>query len=599
MINRLLSGIPFKNRLWIAFSLMIVLSVTAVGWTAYFIAASVIQNNALKLSQDTLNKSSQAFDEKLKRVAQSLNTLFLSSAYEQAMKNTAAGDASSYFSLYAGLQTPFTQMKMNEPLLQHILITTPIGDFYPTDSVRLYTNAFADTEMYERIREDRHAIWIEGHRDVLFSGNKPVVSFVINAIASSTVPDSYIVLNLKEEELRHFLIDEISEWSEGVTIVGADGSTFFKETPYQYRAMLQDPDFAEKLTSGDSGFFMHRFDGRNYLVNYAKSTVDEQWRFITVKPKDEVLSQIGKVKWAMLIVTAACMLLALLMSQRLSSLLAGPLIQLQQLMRRAGNNDLTVRFVGEGSDEVHQVGNQFNRMLEQISELIEQLTTAQKEKHAAEIKALQAQIDPHFLYNTLNTIYWKTKLKKSDEVGEMVIALSRMFQLGLNNGEDLTTVKRELSHVEQYLHIQQRCYQGLFEYRIDAPEDEEFLEHPILKIVLQPLVENSILHGFKDKHEHGHLRIRLFREQDRLMLEVTDNGHGIDRERLESLTNADNSPGGGYALRNIRQRLKLYYEDEAFMNISSEPGKGTTVILGIPWERKEKQHGQADRIDDH
>lgn len=120
MINRLLSGIPFKNRLWIAFSLMIVLSVTAVGWTAYFIAASVIQNNALKLSQDTLNKSSQAFDEKLKRVAQSLNTLFLSSAYEQAMKNTAAGDASSYFSLYAGLQTPFTQMKMNEPLLQSI-----------------------------------------------------------------------------------------------------------------------------------------------------------------------------------------------------------------------------------------------------------------------------------------------------------------------------------------------------------------------------------------------------------------------------------------------------------------------------------------------
>ncbi|WP_079911179.1 sensor histidine kinase [Paenibacillus sp. 32352] len=593
MIRHFLHKYPFKHRLRIAFALMIILSVLTVGWTTYQISAKVVQDNALKLSQDALNKSSQAFDEKLNHVALSLMTLVISSSYEQAMKDVVTGNNSNYFAHYAALQTPFMQLKLNERLLQSVLLTTPIGDFYPADAPRQAQNHFVDTPMYDRIREERHAIWIEGHKDPFFAGEVPVLSLVINAISSFVVPESYIIVNLREEGLLHFLTDNINEWREGVTIMKEDGTPVFMQKPYLYGDMLKEPEFRERIGSKAQGAFNYAFQGETYLVNFVKSTVDNKWTYISVKPTDELMSQANGIKWATLLVMIVCIIIGFLVSNALSTLLANPLTKLQKLMRRAGDNDLGVRFESGGNDEVAQVGKQFNRMLEQIAQLIEANHRVEKDKHKAEIKALQAQIDPHFLYNTLNTIYWKTQLKKSDEVGRMVMSLSRMFQLGLNNGKELTTIKKELLHVEQYLSLQQRCYENLFEYRIEAPQDEDIQQHSILKVLLQPLVENSILHGFKDKQTGGLIIVRLEPVEDHLIFTIEDNGHGMDEEQLRAIRQAAES-SDSYALHNIVERLKLYYEDEASMTIHSTPGLGTVVTLRIPWDRG----GADDGFDD-
>ncbi|ULL13167.1 sensor histidine kinase [Paenibacillus sp. H1-7] len=578
---RTLQKYPLRHRLRIAFAVMIIVSVLTVGWTTYYISAQVVQNNALKLSQDTLNKSSQAFDEKLKHVAVSLMTLVISTSYENTMKDVVTGDSSNYFTHFGALQTPFMQLKLNEQLLHSVLLTTPIGDFYPADVPRTEFR-FKDTSMYDRIREERHAIWIEGHKDPFFAGEVPVVSLVISAISSLYIPDSYIIVNLKEDGLWHFLTDNISDWREGVTMLKEDGSPLFVQKPYKYADMLKEPEFQEQLKSGEQGAFDYDWNGNTYLANFVKSSVDDKWTYVSVKPTDELLSQATGIKWATLIVTVLCIVLGFFISNGLSTLLAKPLTKLQLLMRRAGENDLTVRFETDGNDEVTQVGRQFNRMLEQIGQLIEVNRRVEKDKHKAEIKALQAQIDPHFLYNTLNTIYWKTKLKKSDEVGEMVMSLSRMFQLGLNGGKELTTIKKELFHVEQYLSLQQRCYENLFEYRIEAPNDESIQQHPILKVLLQPLVENAILHGFKNKQAGGLIVIRLEQDDDRLVFTISDNGHGMDKETLQNIRRAAES-SDSYALHNIVERLKLYYENEAAFSIDSVPGEGTTVTLTIPW----------------
>ncbi len=572
---------------------MIILSVLTVGWTTYYISAKVVQDNALKLSQDALNKSSQAFDEKLNHVALSLMTLVISNSYEQAMKDVVTGDRSSYFAHYAALQTPFMQLKLNEPLLQAVLLTTPIGDFYPADAPRQIRNNFKDTPMYERIREERHAIWIEGHKDSFFSGDVPVMSLVINAIAGFAVPDSYIIVNLREEGLLHFLTDNISEWREGVTIMKDDGTPVFVQRPYKYDDMLKEPRFQERIRSQSQGAFDFDFQGDTYLVNFVKSTVDNSWTYLSVKPTDELMSQANGIKWATLLVMVICIVIGFLVSNGLSTLLANPLTKLQKLMRRAGDNDLGVRFESGGNDEVAQVGKQFNRMLEQIAQLIEMNQRVEKDKHKAEIKALQAQIDPHFLYNTLNTIYWKTQLKKSDEVGQMVMSLSRMFQLGLNNGKELTTIKKELLHVEQYLSLQQRCYENLFEFRIEAPQDEEIQQHSILKVLLQPLVENAILHGFKDKQDGGVIIVKLEPLGDHLVFTIRDNGHGMDQDTLQTIRQAAES-SDSYALHNIVERLRLYYENQASMTIESALGLGTTVTVTIPWSKG----GEEDGLDD-
>ncbi|WP_282938384.1 sensor histidine kinase [Paenibacillus sp. RC67] len=593
MFRYLLNKYPFKHRLRIAFVLMIILSVMTVGWTTYYISANVVQNNALKLSQDTLNKSSQAFDEKLNHVALSLMTLVISSSYEQTMRDVITGDQSSYFAHYAALQTPFMQLKLNEPLLHSVLLTTPIGDFYPADAPRQTQNGFVGTPMYDRIHEERHAIWIEGHKDTFFAGEVPVLSLVINAIASFPVPNSYIIVNLREDGLLHFLTDNINEWREGVTIMKEDGTSVFMQRPYQYGDMLKEPEFRERIGSQLQGAFDFDFHGDTYLVNFVKSSVDPSWTYISVKPTDELMSQANGIKWTTLLVMVICIIIGFLVSNGLSTLLANPLTKLQKLMRRAGDNDLGVRFETGGNDEVAQVGKQFNRMLEQIAQLIEANQRVEKDKHRAEIKALQAQIDPHFLYNTLNTIYWKTQLKKSEEVGQMVMALSRLFQLGLNNGKELTTIKKELLHVEQYLSLQQRCYENLFEFRIEAPQEEDIQQHSILKVLLQPLVENSILHGFKNKQDGGLIIVRLEPVEDRLVFTIQDNGHGMDADTLQSLRQAAES-SDSYALHNIVERLQLYYENEAGMTIDSTLGSGTTVTVVLPWYRG----GEEDGLDD-
>ncbi|QGQ98158.1 hypothetical protein EHS13_26370 [Paenibacillus psychroresistens] len=155
---------------------------------------------------------------------------------------------------------------------------------------------------------------------------------------------------------------------------------------------------------------------------------------------------------------------------------------------------MSVRFESTYKDEVAQVGDHFNTMLEKIEVLILNVRAAEHQKRLSEMKALQSQINPHFLYNTLNTILWKTESRKQEDVKEMIVSLSLLFRLGLNNGHELTTVRKEIEHVTQYLILQQQCYEELFEFRIDADEIY-LLNHASLKL-LQPLVENSILHGF-------------------------------------------------------------------------------------------------------
>ncbi|MNH98618.1 Sensor histidine kinase YehU [compost metagenome] len=250
-------------------------------------------------------------------------------------------------------------------------------------------------------------------------------------------------------------------------------------------------------------------------------------------------------------------------------------------MKRVEGNDLAARFESRNEDELAQVGFRFNRMLEQIVVLIDEVKRAETNKRATEIKALSAQMDPHFLYNTLNTIYWKLKLKQVDQSQKMVVSLSRLFQLGLNKGNEITTLDKELQHVRQYLELQTYCYEHLFEYDIQVRQPW-LLELPLPRIMLQPLVENSILHGFRSMENGGRIRIEIDGdiEMEQWTVRVQDNGHGMDEATVRSLRWQGQEHG--YAVSNLISRLQLYYGEKADLTIESSPGQGVTVTLSMP-----------------
>ncbi|WP_281889886.1 sensor histidine kinase [Paenibacillus sp. YYML68] len=538
-----------------------------------------MQVKAMTLSQDTLNKSAQAFDEKLRHFGVSLSTLLTSNEFKEMARASENGEKGTYFRHYSSLQVPFMQLRLIEPFIRSVLVTSPIGEFYSTHNVRVQQDTDKSSDIYRKMMQEQRSFWIGGHEDPFFTDHDRVISLVLIGIANDDPhQDVNVIANFSESELQDFLFENAIDYREGVAWIGPDGQLLMAQPYFQYKDMVQSSAILEKIKLG-AGSFDVQHNGDELLINFQHSKVIKDWTLISIKPRSEVLKELRNIQWIVITATLASAVLALILSNLLAQYLSGPLIKLQRLMRAAGSHsDLNVRFKSPYRDEISQVGNQFNQMLEQISMLIQEIKDVENEKRRAEIKALQAQIDPHFLYNTLNTIYWKAGSQRTKDVMQMVMSLSKLFKLGLNNGQEWTTLEKELQHVEHYLNLQVLCYEELFAYEIHI-EDRSLLSLMIPKIIIQPLVENSILHGFKNREKGGYIYIRVERGHQELCLEVRDNGCGIDVEQVQAGIYME-STNGSFALRNVFQRLQLCYGEMARIHFTSDGG--TSIRIRIP-----------------
>ncbi|ANY69348.1 hypothetical protein BBD42_24820 [Paenibacillus sp. BIHB 4019] len=575
--------LSYKNRIRLAFTCLILIAVSTTSIMTYYMTSRIMADKALESSQDMLYKSAQAFDEKLRHLAVSLSNLLISDAFKAMVRSSEYGETESYFKHYSALQVPFMQLRLNEPLIRSVLLVTPIGEFYPPPDARVTQNTFRDSEYYKRFDAQHRTMWIEGHADPFFSDHDRVISLILGGITDNPQLEVYVIVNISEEGLMDYLLENANEYRDGIAILGTNGQPLMDQPFFQYEDLVSEPSILGQISQVSSGSFDHRVKQDRLLVTYQRSKVIDDWVLVSIKKRSVVLQELKKVQWIVVGATGFSVLLALLLSNLLAHFLSGPLIKLKKLMRAAGdNNDLTVRFVSPYQDELSVVGEQFNLMLSQISSLIQEVKTVEADKRKTEIKSLQAQIDPHFLYNTLNAIYWKAgSQQRVSEVQQMVMSLSKLFKLGLNNGQEWTTVDKELQHAEHYLKLQANCYQNLFQYEIRV-EDPDLLQLSIPKIIIQPLVENSIIHGFKNWDTGGRILIRVYNDQNHyLVMEVRDNGSGMDTQQIMRDLQLDNS-SGSFALRNVYQRLKLYFGDSIEMVLAAADGE-TSVILRIPY----------------
>lgn len=585
----LLSRLSFRRRIWIAFMLIVVFAVSAAGVLSYTIAEEVVQRNAYELSQESLNKTSQVMDEKLNHVMQSVYSMMVNTAYRKALgMDSSFSDVENYYTHLSGLQAAFVQAKLYEPLIDSILIATPEGDYYQTSQQRRFDNSFYQSELYVRIKSEKRKLWIPGHEDTFFSNREQVISFLMEGIPSNYTDDIYVVANVKVDTLQSLMTSSVSNRRGLHFLAAADGSDVLSSNAPFTAKLSQESKFKEALKE-NQGSFELTSNGEQYLVNFTKLNGIKEWTLFSLMPKSVLMKQMDQIKLIILAVIAGCLLISYIFANMLTRLLMRPLNHLQTLMKRVEMNDLNVRFESEYNDEITQVGYRFNRMLEELNQMFAVVKKAEKDKRQSEMKALQAQINPHFLYNTLNTIYWKSQLKQIEDVQEMVLSLSQLFQLGLNQGNEMTTLQQELTHVDQYLKIQKKCYENLFDYFIEVhPEVDQ--KQPVLKILLQPLVENSIMHGFKDRSDGGRIKIHIWQDEWNVYLNVKDNGVGLDTNHgaPDHLHRPKSASSSGYALYNVSLRLKMKYGRRAHLQMKSEPGLYTTVCITIPhWTPEE------------
>lgn len=576
----------FRSKLKTAFLAVILLSVLMTGGLSYSISAAILEKNALKLTQDTVVKSAQIIDEKLNKLTLIMMTFMISQPFHDMMRDVVSGDTGRYYTHLNDLDNVFSQARIAEPLIQSIYVSTPIGEFYPSSMNRNRLTEFKDTFLYERIEQEKRNLWVEGHEDMLFSGKDRVISLILEPIFDTPVSGVYIVVNIREDGFRKLVSGGTGGGARSF-LLNASGEPVYSVKDPLVRQAVEGSHLTGRISSSRDLSNTFRLGGESYLLNYAHLGIAD-WTMTTIQSKASVLKDMIYVKWMLVVVALAAFTVTMMVSGAFTRYLLRPLQGLMKVMKKVESNDLTARFESSSGDELAQVGIRFNRMLEQIVVLIGEVTEAETNKRSAEIKALSAQMDPHFLYNTLNTIYWKLNLKQVEQSQRMVVSLSRLFQLGLNKGQEITTLSKELEHVRQYLELQCSCYEGLFRYEIHV-EDEALNTLPIPRILLQPLVENSILHGFCDLESGGVIDIEILDEGERWCLTVRDNGAGMEEDQVRALFWRESDKG--YAVSNQIRRLQLYYGDSAAFRVDSGPGRGTAVIISLP-KREEHQDGR-------
>ncbi|MAU01579.1 MAG: two-component sensor histidine kinase [Anaerolineaceae bacterium] len=265
-----------------------------------------------------------------------------------------------------------------------------------------------------------------------------------------------------------------------------------------------------------------------------------------------------------------------------------PIKKLHDVTTTITGEDLQALVTTHNVDEITELGISFNLMIGRIRELVNAKLREQENLKKAELKALQAQINPHFLYNTLDTIVWMAESNKTDQVINIVRALSSFFRIALSKGKDWISLRQEIEHVSSYLTIQKMRYRDILDYRIEV--EEELLDSTILKLTLQPLVENALYHGIKTKRNGGTIVVQAKRAgEDKVLLNVQDDGVGFTPYKLAQLQESlaedldEVSMGeGGFGLRNVHKRIQLYYGKEYGLSIQSQYRGGTHVSVTIP-----------------
>lgn len=336
----------------------------------------------------------------------------------------------------------------------------------------------------------------------------------------------------------------------------------------------QRTDLVPMLKQGDLSSIIAQLKKQGYLVSSFENYTTH-WTFLHAVKTNLLLKQSNRIGVFTAVMGLLIAVGAVILSYFISGGITRPLLKLKKMMVdwTKGTRTFDETF---GTDEVGVIGSTFKRITYENEDLNKRVIDLTLKEREAELRALQAQINPHFLYNTLDSIYWMAKLQNHPNIAQMAISLSHSFKLSLNKGKETILVYKELQHIQHYLTIQNIRYKHRFSFYQNV--EESILNTEILKLLLQPLVENSISHGLEPKVGPGSIWLNGTWDGDYLVFSVEDDGIGVeDMSRTEQ----------GYGLRNVRERLLLFYGPSSSMEIASEKGKGTKVQMRFRPFKKE------------
>lgn len=337
----------------------------------------------------------------------------------------------------------------------------------------------------------------------------------------------------------------------------------------------EDIDF---IADKKDGAYIHPNGNNIVVISSLKYT---NWKVVGITYMSDMLeAREDAIEFIFVMFSIACILI-LCISMFVSIKISKPLANLSDVMENVvSTNNLSIRYNETGFYEVKRLSQSFNHMINTIEKLMEKIKNEEKELRKTELKALQAQINPHFLYNTLDSILWMCEQKDGAGAVKMVTALANLFRIAISKGKEIITIGDEITHAKSYLTIQQMRYRNQFEYSFDV--DENLLSYSCLKITLQPIIENAIYHGIDRMVDKGRIEIKVKDKGEKILMQVIDNGLGMPEDVLKSILSYESSREYGIGVKNVNDRIQIYFGKEYGLQIESELDVGTCVNIWIP-----------------
>jgi two-component system sensor histidine kinase YesM len=394
-----------------------------------------------------------------------------------------------------------------------------------------------------------------------------------------------LLIDMNYLKLQQLLENSNARFNGGYTyLLSDDGSFIYHPRQSQIQNGLLEENTDPVMNQEDGVHEETAAGGRQVTVIDSVSYTG--WKLVTVITPEALRRGSRNVRYLILMVSMIALALMIVINRALANRVSGPLIRLNDsIANMEGVRNIPSEVYEGSSREVAELGTTLHSYISQINRLMDEMLAEEEEKRKSELDALQAQINPHFLYNTLDSIVWMIEGEKNEDAVYMITQLASFFRMSLNHGKSIISIENELKQAKAYLAIQKIRYKQSFN---DTYEIEDGIENClIVKLVIQPILENAIYHGIKEAEQDGEIHIHGWREADDICISVSDNGYGMTEEELDSILSEKKRPavekhGSGVGLINVDKRLRLRFGERYGLKVESELDEGTTVTIRIP-----------------
>lgn len=594
-------SLPYK--LFGAFMTFIIVPLIALGFALYILVTNMIEEKYSGQAELTLRALTQSVGFVFGEMNKVTDSTIASDAIQEMLNNGYETDLKEidYLDLNK-VQRNFRDLLINHPSVSYAFMYTLNNErinriFTKEHFQAMPFDQFKKQEIYQEVLDRKGLpVWVGPYEYPELTGVDPVFTQIRVVKDIATLNDKGILLvQIKnsgiESVFRYFRYKQKQSTTEFLIVNGKGLIMYDSSEKLNGRYISQ---FVKKPLVLDATYRSVRgkFDGQDSVISSIGAGIEkEDWHLISITSWRSLSSEVGVYSRWVIGILLFCVLSACYFIMFFANRIAKSILQTVKFMRRVERGDLTARLPIKGNDENALLARGFNSLVLQVSELLAEVKSEQERKRHAELQALQAQIKPHFLFNALESINVLAVQNQGKKVSQMVTRLGNLLRISITQREQIT-VEQELDHLLSYLGIQKFRFEDLFDFEIDIPP--QLMRFEMLKLTLQPLVENCIQHGFEGIDYMGHIRISAREEGDALAFYIEDNGIGISPERLQAfnydrqmkdIRHEDSPQTGesrGLGVYNVADRIRIQYGSRYGLFICSEQDRGTTMKFTIP-----------------